>query len=79
MPNDRTLSSKELAPIREEDMRDPGLPNKRILVYRINGDLELLRVARPVWRKPVKFKGRWCVRDHGRVPLRGRIGHIYVT
>jgi hypothetical protein len=71
--------SKELEPIREEDMFDPGLPNKRVLVYRINGNLGLLRVTEPVWRKPVKFKGHWCVRDHGRIPLRGRIGDIYVT
>jgi hypothetical protein len=63
----------DIEPIREEDM------TKRQLVACVNGDLGLLRGARLVWRQPVKFRGEWCVRDHGRVPLIGRIGDIYVT
>ena len=56
----------------------------RIRVYLINGRFDNPCGRSPaVWRRPVRYKGKWCVRDHGWVPLRGTIddggGRAYVT
>jgi hypothetical protein len=51
-----------------------------IRVYRINGRFDLISCARAVWRRPVRHKGKWCIRDHGLVPLRGKLEDLtYVT
>lgn len=56
----------------------------QITVYRTNGRFDNMLTLRMVYRRPVLRGGRWHIRDHGLVPLRGTIddgcgGRAYVT
>ena len=42
----------------------------RVLVYLLNGQ-PFFAGAKPMWRRPIKRGGKWHVRDHGLIPLRG--------
>lgn len=47
-----------------------GMP---VIVYLVNGDTSLIgRGAKPRSRKVIRYKGIWCIRDHGRIPIRGK-------
>jgi hypothetical protein len=67
-------------PISEADPEWKFSSAIEIYVYRINGRFDLLSSAKGVYRRPVRHKGKWCIRDHGLVPLLGKIeGIAYVT
>lgn len=53
-------------------------PWESILVYLVNGNP--ITGVDPVRRRVVRYKGKLCVRDHGRIPLRRCVGeNTYAT